>query len=172
MKVSFAPGQLSATDVLKKRRHELYFYDVGLAAYLLGIESPSQVFTHPLKGGLFENLVVVEALKLRFNRVKRENLYFYRDAKGHEIDLLYTLANRIVAVEAKAGRTISRQYFNAFRKLRDALGDQVAAEILVHGGDATGLRFGAHVTDPAGFAGILEALEDSLVGGDDVDITR
>ncbi len=141
---------------------KLYFYDVGLAAYLLGIESPSQVFTHPLKGGLFENLVVVEALKLRFNRAKRENLYFYRDSKGHEIDLLYTLANRFLAIEAKAGRTISRQYFNAFRKLREVLGDQVAGEILVHGGDATGLRFGVHVTDPAGFSEILEQLEGSL----------
>ena len=144
---------------------KLYFYDVGLAAYLLGIESPVQVFTHPLKGGLFENLVVVEALKHRYNRVKRENLSFYRDAKGHEIDLLYTLANRLLAIEVKAGRTISRQSFNAFRKLREVLGDDVAGEILVHGGDATGLRFGAHVTDPAGFATILGELEDSLVNG-------
>jgi len=144
---------------------KLYFYDVGLAAYLLGIESPSQVFTHPLKGGLFENLVVVEALKLRFNRGKRENLYFYRDSKGQEIDLLYVLANRYLAIEAKAGRTISRQYFDAFRTFRDVFGDAAAGEILVHGGDATGERFGAQVTDPAGFIAILEELEETLVNG-------
>ena len=63
---------------------KLFFVDVGLAAYLLGIENQNQIFTHPLKGGLFENLVVIEALKHRCNRGLRSNLHFYRDSAGHD----------------------------------------------------------------------------------------
>ena len=56
---------------------KLYFYDVGLASYLIGIENAGQVTTHPLRGALFENLVVSEALKYRFNRGREFNLSFF-----------------------------------------------------------------------------------------------
>ena len=60
---------------------KLYFYDVGLASYLIGIENARQVATHPLRGNLFENLVVSEAVKHRFNRGEQPNLSFFRDSK-------------------------------------------------------------------------------------------
>ncbi|MDP2821307.1 MAG: ATP-binding protein [Sulfuritalea sp.] len=63
---------------------KLYFYDVGLAAFLLGIESPAHVAAHPLRGALFETLVVTEVLKWRFNRGQVNNLHFYRDSNGNE----------------------------------------------------------------------------------------
>jgi len=66
---------------------KLYFYDVGLAGYLLGIEDRQHIVNHPLRGNLFENLVVAEALKYRLHRGRRNNLFFWRDAKGNEIDL-------------------------------------------------------------------------------------
>lgn len=90
---------------------KLYFYDVGLAAYLLGIENESHVSRHPLRGNLFENLIVIEALKYRFNRGKRSNLYFWRDAKGNEIDLVIESGPDIAAVEIKAGATVSSDWF-------------------------------------------------------------
>ena len=68
---------------------KLYFYDVGLASYLIGIEHAAQIATHPLRGALFENAVVAEALKHRFNRGQPSNLSFFRDARGLECDLLY-----------------------------------------------------------------------------------
>ena len=68
---------------------KLYFYDVGLASHLIGIEQADQLSTHPLRGFLFENLVVSEAMKHRFNRGRRPNLSFFRDSKGLECDLLY-----------------------------------------------------------------------------------
>ena len=61
---------------------KLYFCDVGLASYLIGIEDPKQLVTHPLRGALFENLVVAEALKHRLNRGRQPNLSFFRDARG------------------------------------------------------------------------------------------
>ena len=71
---------------------KLYFYDVGLASYLIGIENASQVLTHPLRGSLFENTVVAEVLKHRFNRGLQPNLSFFRDARGLECDLFYETA--------------------------------------------------------------------------------
>lgn len=61
---------------------KLYFYDTGLAAFLLGIQQQEHVAAHPLRGALFENLVVSELLKKRFNQGKTDNLYYLRDSKG------------------------------------------------------------------------------------------
>ena len=142
---------------------KLYFYDVGLAAYLLGIENTRQVATHPLKGGLFENLVIMEALKYRYNRGQRSNLSFYRDSSGHEVDLIYTLADRMLAVEIKAGETVTRQFFTSLHKLQRLLPEQVAGEIVVYGGTDAHVRQQVHVTIPNEFASLLEVLETALI---------
>ena len=86
------------------RTPKLYFYDVGLASYLLGIQSAEQVATHPLRGHLFENAVVVEAMKHRFNRGRRANLSFFRDSNNLECDLLYETGYGLGAIEIKSGR--------------------------------------------------------------------
>lgn len=142
---------------------KLYFYDVGLAAFLLGIEQPDQLFTHPLRGGLFENLVIMEALKYRYNRDRRSNLFFYRDSAGQEIDLIYKLAERLLAIEIKAAETVSGHFFSGFDKFRQLLPAQVAAEILVYGGQETYVRNQAQVTHPAELARVLEELESVLL---------
>ena len=67
---------------------KLYFHDVGLAAFLLGLENETQVGRDFLRGNLFENLVVVEALKYRYSQGNRSNLFFYRESNGNEVDLL------------------------------------------------------------------------------------
>jgi predicted AAA+ superfamily ATPase len=143
---------------------KLYFYDVGLASYLLGIEIPRQVATHPLRGFLFENMVVVEALKHRFNQGKRSNLSFYRDSSGTEVDLVYSLADKVLAVEIKAGETVSSSYFSNLRKLREYIPEQVAGEILVHGSDSEAVRDRVRVTGPVGFVQTLAGLEQEVLG--------
>ena len=95
---------------------KLYFYDVGLASYLLGIENEKQVFRDPLRGNLFENLVVAEVLKYRFNKGKKSNLYFYRDSTGLEIDLIYETGRNIYPIEIKSGATISEDFFKNLTK--------------------------------------------------------
>ena len=145
---------------------KLYFYDVGLAAYLLGIENTWQIATHPLKGGLFENLVIMEALKYRYNRGQRSNLSFYRDSSDHEVDLIYTLADRMLAVEIKAGETVTRQFFTSLHKLQRLLPEQVAGEIVVYGGTDAHVRQQVHVTIPNEFASLLEVLETALINND------
>ena len=83
---------------------KFYFYDVGLASYLIGIENASQITTHPLRGPLFENAVVIEALKHRFNQGNRSNLSFYRNQRGLECDLFCETGQGIGAIEIKFWR--------------------------------------------------------------------
>jgi hypothetical protein len=67
---------------------KLYFYDTGLAAWLLSIREKTQMEAHPLRGALFENLVIAEMIKARFNRGEASNLFFWRDRAGHEVDVM------------------------------------------------------------------------------------
>lgn len=90
---------------------KLYFYDTGLASYLLRIEDAGALFQHPYRGALFENLVVSELLKNRFNQGRRSNLYYWRDNVGHEIDVVIDNGIEIIPVEAKSGSTITGDFF-------------------------------------------------------------
>ena len=107
--------------------------------------------------------MILEALKSRYNRAKRSNLFFYRDSNGNEVDLIYTLANRFVAVEIKAGETVSRQFFTSLSKLRELLPEQIAGEVLVYGGDSPQVRHRVRVTFPRAFRQVLEAMESELI---------
>ena len=89
---------------------KLYFVDVGLASYLLGIESVKQISRDPLLGGLFENMVVMDAVKTRYHAGKDANLYFFRDNHKNEIDLLYKSGHKLVPIEIKASRTYNTDF--------------------------------------------------------------
>ncbi len=94
---------------------KLYFTDPGLAAYLLGLETADQIGRDPLVGNLFENLVVVEALKSRTHRGKIPNLYFFRDSNHQEVDLLYPDGSNIVPVEIKSAQTFDPEFARGIR---------------------------------------------------------
>jgi predicted AAA+ superfamily ATPase len=82
-----------------------YFTEPGLLAWLLDLETPAQASRDPLVGSLFENLVVVEALKARYNRGQAAQLHFFRDSHGNEIDLLYRRGGELTGIEIKAAST-------------------------------------------------------------------
>ncbi len=90
---------------------KLYFYDVGLASALLGIKNVGQLDMHPLKGSLFENMVVMELLKMQYNQGKPGNLYFWRNSAGNEIDIIIDKGNELMPIEIKLGQTINKEYF-------------------------------------------------------------
>jgi uncharacterized protein len=89
---------------------KLYFYDTGVACSLLGIQSEQQLNTHSLKGALLENMLIIDLLKQRLNRGLQDNLYYWRDKTGHELDLLMDDSGRMTAIEIKAGATIAGDY--------------------------------------------------------------
>ncbi len=97
---------------------KLYFLDVGLVSYLLGIQNFKQLTAHPLRGELFETFVVTEFLKILYHAGKRSNLYFYRDSNGSEIDLILDTAFGPVPVEIKANETFNSFQLTNLKKYR------------------------------------------------------
>ena len=126
------------TNVSKRliKSPKLYFYDVGLASYLLGLETENQVNRDPLRGNLFENMVVMEALKYRYNQGKRSNLYFFRDSNGNEVDLIAEQGRNLAAIEIKAGATINPDFFKGLRQFRKVIGEShTVVAGLIYGGE-------------------------------------
>lgn len=139
---------------------KLYFFDVGLAAFLLGIENENHVSRDPLRGSLFENLVVAEAMKHRFNQGKRSNLFFYRDSKGNEVDLLLVTGPDIFPIEIKSGMTVTGDYFKGLRHFARIFGRNVRkGSGLVYGGDEEQLRSDVTVVPLSRLRSLFEAAE-------------
>ena len=124
---------------------KLYFLDVGLAAWLLGIRSTEVLDMYPSRGALFETLVVSEFLKQRFNQGKPADLYFWRDNSGHEADLLFEKEGRLQMVEIKSGQTVTSDYIQAAQKSIRFAAEEALAPWLIHGGEDTYERHGVHV---------------------------
>lgn len=124
---------------------KLYFVDVGIACWLLGIRNNETLALHPLRGALFETCVVSEFLKARLNAGKPPDLYFWRDNNGLEADLLFEANNRLQPVEIKSGRTVTPDYIRAGQKAARIAGDEALPPWLVYGGDDCYERSGVRV---------------------------
>jgi len=120
---------------------KIYFYDVGLAAWLLGMESELHVSRDPLRGSLFENLALTETLKYRYNRGRKNTLAFYRDSRGNEVDMILESGRDVFPVEVKAGATIATDFFKGLAHFSRLIGG------LPHGG---GLLYGGRETRQQG----------------------
>ena len=105
---------------------KIYFNDVGLAAYLLGIETSEQVSRDPLRGGLYENLFVLEILKHRLNYGKRPELFFYRDTNGNEVDLVIKKGRTLVPVEIKLTATPTARHLEPINRFKKIAGNDAA----------------------------------------------
>lgn len=127
------------------KRPKLYFVDVGLAAWLLGIRDTETLNLHPLRGALFETLVVSEMLKNRFNAGEPAELYFWRDHVGHEVDLVWESAGRMHAMEIKSGATFAADWLEGLDRWKRVTGDTEVEPILVYGGDDAFARNGVDV---------------------------
>lgn len=115
---------------------KLYFYDTGLASYLLGINTIDQMNLHPLRGSLFENMVINDIIKKSTNQGKEPALYFYRDKSQREVDILSIRSdNRIDAFEIKAGKTYNTDYFKNLKYLRSILGDKISTSAVIYDGE-------------------------------------
>jgi uncharacterized protein len=90
---------------------KLYFYDTGLACYLLGIRNSSELSNHGYRGSLFENFIVIELLKNRYDKGQRSNLYYWRDSGGNEVDVLIDNGSTQIPVEIKSAATLNMEFF-------------------------------------------------------------
>ena len=128
------------------KQKKLYFVDVGLAAHLLGIESPEQVDTHYLKGNLFENLIISEFFKERYNKGKPSNLFFWRDHIGNEVDLLIEQGNTLTPIEIKSSQTLHSSLMDGLKKYTKFSLQNAQSSHLIYGGkrSTTLDRYNAH----------------------------
>jgi predicted AAA+ superfamily ATPase len=114
---------------------KLYFYDTGIACSLLGLRDENQVNLHYLKGALFENLILSEFIKRKFNRGENYHPYFWQDSHGKEIDCLLIAGEKITPVEIKSSRTMSTNYFDNLKYWRPLVNLPQGQGYVVYGGD-------------------------------------
>lgn len=113
---------------------KLYFTDTGLACHLLGIESPQQLSRDKMRGALFENFIVMEALKQRYNEGKESNLYFYRDSNQNEVDLLLKRDSGLYGIEIKSAMTYHSDFEKSLKQLDSWVNLPVEGKAVVYSG--------------------------------------
>jgi len=114
---------------------KLYFCDPGLACFLLDIESPRQLERDKMRGAIFENYVVMEVIKHRYNRGLLDGVFFYRDSNQNEVDILLKEEGEITAIEVKSSMTYHSSFADSLIKLSDWIKTPVVRKIIVYTGD-------------------------------------
>ena len=114
---------------------KLYFNDPGLACYLLDIESPRQLARDKMRGAIFENYVVMEVIKHRYNRGLLNGVYFYRDSNQNEVDILLKEEGEITAIEVKSSMTYHTSFEADISHLSDWIKTPVVKKMVVYTGD-------------------------------------
>lgn len=131
---------------------KLYFLDVGLMAWLLGLRDTTTLATHAARGALFETWVVSELVKQRFNAGQRAELFFWRDNTGHEVDVVYETPQGLQGIEIKSGSTFASDWPKGISKWRCLATDPVCTPRIVFGGEGAYSRQGCDVQGWQAFA--------------------
>jgi uncharacterized protein len=124
---------------------KLYFYDVGLAAWLLGIRTTEQMVTHPLRGNIFETFIISELIKSKLNRGEKPSFFFWRDSNGNEVDLIVEQGINLMPIEIKSGRTLTYESFAGLEKWCALAGKKAVVPALIYGGDESYTQKGIKV---------------------------
>ncbi|MFO1258185.1 MAG: ATP-binding protein [Gammaproteobacteria bacterium] len=114
---------------------KLYFTDVGLATYLLGIFSLEQVARDPLRGNLVENLIVTEFVKNSLNQGIQPDFYYFRDSNQNEIDLLFKTGTHLTPIEIKSSQTFNMDFLKGLDYFQKIAGDRCQTGFLLYAGN-------------------------------------
>jgi len=117
---------------------KIYFYDTGLVSYLLGIENQSQLSRDPLRGSLFENMIVVEYFKRRYNKGLDARCFYFRDNHGNEIDLVIPSGNKLEGVEIKSSQTYHTSFLKGLNFFNKVYPERCKNKLLIYDGDDIG----------------------------------
>ncbi len=102
---------------------KLFFTDTGLASYLLNLRTVEQVERDPLRGNLFENLLIIDQVKKLLNAGRRPQLFFYRDSHGHEVDLIIPDGRKLIPIEIKSAATFRPEFIRGIKNFKKTVGD-------------------------------------------------
>ena len=114
---------------------KLYFNDPGLACYLLDIETPQQLDRDKMRGAIFENMIVMEAIKHRYNMGLEGGVFFYRDSNQNEVDLLIKQEGELTAIEVKSSMTYSSSFEKALTQIEGWIKTPISTKAIVYSGD-------------------------------------
>ena len=114
---------------------KLYFYDTGLLSYLLRIKIPQELHTHSFKGNLFENMIIAELLKRMYHKNEIFDIWFWRDSKGNEVDLLYHDSKSTYITEIKANQTTMYKQFKGLLYYENQANQNSIVKQLIYAGD-------------------------------------
>ncbi len=114
---------------------KLYFYDVGLAAFLLDARQVVDIEDPNLIGRFFENLVVADILKKNHHQYLLRNYWFWRDSNGHEVDLLTKKGGSFEIFEIKSSQTILPQHIKGLNYFSALTDGKVKSRTLIYGGE-------------------------------------
>lgn len=114
---------------------KLYFNDPGLACYLLDIETPQQLDKDKMRGAIFENMIVMEAIKHRYNMGLEGGVFFYRDSNQNEVDLLIKQGGELTAIEVKSSMTYSSSFEKALTQIEGWIKTPISKKAIVYSGD-------------------------------------
>lgn len=113
---------------------KIYFYDTGLVCWLLGITSAKDLDIHPMRGALFENMIVVEKLKQCYNQGKTSNLYFYRDKSQNEVDIIQENGLNIEAYEIKSAQIYNSDFMSTIKYLEKIMPQTIVRSAVIYDG--------------------------------------
>lgn len=116
------------------KKPKIYFYDSGLVCYLLGIQNAEQLSSHPLRGQIFENMVVADMMKGLFNKGLDNNLFFFRDSSQHEVDVVQEDGLQLKAYEIKSAQMTHVSFYQNLDYFRKLMGDDVVSTQIVYAG--------------------------------------
>lgn len=111
-----------------------YFTDTGLACYLLEINESAQLMRDPLRGALFENMLIMELVKHRLNQGLDPQLYFYRDSQQVEVDVIFKAGNQLTPIEIKMSETFSPDFLKSIAYFKKLFPEQVVEAYLLYRG--------------------------------------
>ena len=114
---------------------KLYFNDPGLACYLLDIETPQQLDRDKMRGAIFENMIVMEAIKHRYNMGLKGGVFFYRDSNQNEVDLLIKQEGELTAIEVKSSMTYSSSFEKTLTQIEGWIKTPISKKAIVYSGD-------------------------------------
>ena len=114
---------------------KLYFNDPGLACYLLDIESPQQLDRDKMRGAIFENMIVMEAIKHRYNMGLKGGVFFYRDSNQNEVDLLIKQEGELTAIEVKSSMTYNSSFEKTLTQIEGWIKTPISRKAIVYSGD-------------------------------------
>lgn len=115
---------------------KLYFTDVGLACYLLGDYEVSHISRDPLRGALFENLVVMELYKEILNKNLKIDLYYFRDNNKNEVDIVFKKDGKFVPIEIKSSKTFNKDFLKGVNYFKSLVHDNIGQSYIIYSGDS------------------------------------